>query len=201
MEVLPGIGVELARVGDSRADVESRIGKPVHEPRSERGVYPTTPVLIISYSDRDIVELVEIGCGNGRKEARFDGVQLTGRFLDEVVTELRSKGYAGKPTDIGFAFDAGFVVFSMHSRSARELDPKAAADDDRSICEGVSVAPRAYFDRPRTPPLPYSAQATFGRGDRVLHATFGEGYVRASLPGRKIKVEFPSGFRILLHGG
>lgn len=201
MEVLPGIGVEFARVGDSRADVERRIGKPVHEP-SARDIYATTPMLMVSYSDHDLVEAVEIGSGNGRQQARLDGVQLTGRFLDEVMTNLRSKGYTGRPNDIGFVFDAGFSVCSMRSRSARELDPKAAVDDDRAICEGVTVAPPQYFQfTSRIPPLPYSAQATFARNDRVLHPSFGEGYVRACLPGGKIRIEFPSGVRILVHRG
>jgi len=201
MEILPGIGVELARIGELRVDVERRIGRPVHDQPSERGVYATTPMLIISYDENDVVELVEIAHGNGRKEASIAGVRLTWRFLDDVVADLRSKGYSGRPNDIGFVFDVGFAVFSMHSHCARDLDRRAAVDDERAICEGVSIAPRSYFEtvRSRSAPLPYAVHTTFQRGDRVLHTTFGEGYVRACLPNRKVRIEFPSGLRVLVH--
>lgn len=33
----------------------------------------------------------------------------------------------------------------MGSRWARDLDPAAGEDDDRLVCEGVSVAPYEYF--------------------------------------------------------
>lgn len=49
------------------------------------------------------------------------------------------------PYDIGYVFDAGFAIWSMHSRWALDLDPEADEDDERAVSEGVSVAPYAYF--------------------------------------------------------
>ncbi|GLW97016.1 hypothetical protein [Microtetraspora sp. NBRC 16547] len=146
MEILPGIGVALVKIGESRSDVERRIGLPVHERPSERGVYATTPMLVVHYTPEDLVELVEIGySGDGQEEVFLDGVQLTFRFLDDVVHDLTAKGYTNTPSDIGFDFHAGFAVWSMGSRWARDLDPDADEDDERKVSEGVSVAPYTYF--------------------------------------------------------
>ena len=149
MEILPGEGVAVAKVGESRETVESRLGPPVHPGRDSRTVYPTTPMLVLAYSRDDTVELVEVASsGDGGEEVYFDGVQLTFRFMDDVVTDLAAKGHAYEPTDIGYRFQPGFAIFSMGSRWAGDLDPEASEDDPRAVCEGVSIAPYDYFVEP-----------------------------------------------------
>ncbi|MYS87450.1 hypothetical protein [Embleya scabrispora] len=146
MNIIPGRGVALVEVGESRAEVEARIGEPVHGPGRSKAVYRTDPTLVICYLPDDTVELVELGHGAGtRTEVHLDGVQLTWRFLDEVVAELTALGHTGTETDIGHAFHAGFAIWSMGSRQATDLDPEADEDDERAVVEGVSVAPYAYF--------------------------------------------------------
>ncbi|MEU4564109.1 hypothetical protein AB0F72_37500 [Actinoplanes sp. NPDC023936] len=146
MEILPGRGTPLVRIGESREVVECKLGTPVHPGRLDRAIYETTPMLVLSYSDVDTVELVEVAyTGDGGEEAWFDGVQLTFRFLDDVVAELAERGHRYELTDAGYRFEPGFALFSMGSRSARDLDPDAGDDDPRIICEGVSVAPYEYF--------------------------------------------------------
>ena len=146
MEILPGVGVDQVKIGDRREGVERRVGSPVHPGPSRKAVYRTAPMLVISYTTDDTVELVEVGSsGSGGDEVFFDGVQLTYRFMDDVVADLEAKGHRGTPSDIGFDFHPGFAVFSMGSRHARELDPLADEDDDRAIVEGVSIAPYEYF--------------------------------------------------------
>ncbi|MGW3242780.1 hypothetical protein [Streptomyces sp. NPDC001070] len=147
MEIVPGRGVDLVKIGDHRSLVEEHIGLPHHGPGGERAVYNTSPMLVINYAADDTVELVEIsysGAG-GDAEAEFDGIQLTYRFLDDVVSELHARGYTSTPSDIGHDFHAGFAVWSMHSLWAGDLDPAASEDDERAVAEGVSVAPHAYF--------------------------------------------------------
>ncbi|MER7278416.1 hypothetical protein ABT369_28645 [Dactylosporangium sp. NPDC000244] len=150
MEILPGEGVALVKVGEHRDVVESRIGPPVHPGRSSRAVYETSPMLVLTYTGDETVELVELadGDGDGGEEVFFDGVQLTSRFMDDVVADLEAKGYEYEETDIGYRFEPGFAVFSMGSRWARDLDPDAAEDDPRRVVEGVSVAPYEYFAEP-----------------------------------------------------
>ncbi|MFI7650982.1 hypothetical protein ACIBTZ_33705 [Micromonospora sp. NPDC049460] len=149
MEILPGEGVALAKVGESRDMVESRLGPPVHPGRHSRAVYETSPMLVLTYTDEDTVEIVEIAyAGDGGEEVFYDGVQLTFRFLDDVVADLEARGHQYEPIDIGYRFEPGFAIFSMGSRGARDLDPDASEDHPRRICEGVSVAPYHYFDGP-----------------------------------------------------
>ncbi|MCF2533393.1 hypothetical protein [Yinghuangia soli] len=156
MDIIPEVGVASVKLGDKRADVERRTGDPVHGPGRQRAVYRTTPSLVVHYHPDGTVELVELGYsgpGRGRgpqDEVWFDGVQLTYRFLDEVVAELHAKGYTSTESGIGHNFHAGFAVWSMGSLSAAELDPdnytESEDDEDwRDVAEGVSVAPYSYF--------------------------------------------------------
>jgi hypothetical protein len=150
MEILPGEGVAEAKVGESREVVESRIGKPTHQGHNTKEVYEsTTPMLVLTYTEDDTVEVVEIAySGDGGAEVFYDGVQLTWRFMDDVVDELAARGVAHEPTDIGYRFEPGFAIYSMGSRTAQDLDPSADEDDEREVVEGVSVAPYDYFREP-----------------------------------------------------
>ncbi|BCY07390.1 hypothetical protein [Actinoplanes sp. L3-i22] len=145
MEILPGRGVAMVRVGETRAEVEARLGPPAHPGIPARSVYDTEPSLVVDY-DGDVVELVELGCsGDGGEQATVDGVQLTYRFMDEVVAELTELGHRPEPCDSGYAFRAGFTIFSTGSRHAADLDPLATPDDPREIVEGVGIAPAAFW--------------------------------------------------------
>ena len=142
VDILPGAGVDQVRIGDSREDVEARLGNPI-ETGATRTIHETTPLLILTYGEDDTVEAVEVAYSGGNaEEAWFDGVQLTFRFLDEVVADLAAKGYKA---DAAYRFREGFALFSMGSRHARDLDPAAAGDDPRAVCEGVSIAPYGYL--------------------------------------------------------
>ncbi|MEU9135170.1 hypothetical protein AB0D33_04210 [Streptomyces sp. NPDC048404] len=147
MEIIPGLGVNTVRIGDRRSRVEESTGPPCHGPGGQRAVYTTTPMLVITYAADETVELVEIpyNGGGGPTEVHYDGVQLTHRFLDDVVADLHGLGYTSTPSDIGHDFHAGFAVWSMHSLCARDLDPEADEDDERAVSEAVSVAPYTYF--------------------------------------------------------
>lgn len=107
-------------------------------------------MLIVTYDQDDVVELVEVGYGV-HDQVFFDGVQLTYRFMDEVMADLAAKGHLGTPSDIGFDLQAGFAIFSMASLSARELDPRAPENDPRRIVEGVGIAPYSYFTDDQPP--------------------------------------------------
>ncbi|GIE94337.1 hypothetical protein [Paractinoplanes rishiriensis] len=148
MEILPGEGVPSAKVGEHRDVVEARIGRPVHPGRDSRAVYDTNPILVLTYAGDETVEIVELGYSGGDgEEVFFDGVQLTYRFMDDVLRDLAARGYAAEPFDIGYYFEPGFAIYSMGSRCAGDLDDTAADDDPRVVVEGVSVAPYGYFDK------------------------------------------------------
>lgn len=117
-------------------------------------------MLVVTYDQDDVVELVEVGYGV-HDQVFFDGVQLTYRFMDEVMADLAAKGHRGTPSDIGFDLQAGFAIFSMESLSAQELDPDASEDDPRRIVEGVAIAPYSYFTDDQ-PPLNGTAEKLEG---------------------------------------
>lgn len=146
MEILPGEGVALVRVGETRGVVEARLGPPPHPGIAARSVYDTEPSLVVDYDEGDKVELVELGSsGDGGEQATLDGVQLTFRFMDDVVAELTALGHHPSRAELGYTFPAGFTIFSTGSRSASDLDPMAAPDDPREIVEGVGIAPAEFW--------------------------------------------------------
>lgn len=124
--------------------MENRLGPPVHPGKASRAVYDIGRLLVISYTGEDLVELVEVPHDAGRgDEAFLDGVQLTWRLLDDVVADLAAKGYRYEQDEPStFLFEAGFALFSMGSRTARDLGIDAV---EGSVCEGVSVGPYEYF--------------------------------------------------------
>lgn len=61
---------------------------------------------------------------------------------------ITAKGYQCEPYDIGYRFKPGFAIFSMGSRSAKELDRQASEEDPSQVCEGVSVASYDYLAGP-----------------------------------------------------
>ena len=145
MNILPGVGVEAVRVGESRVVVEQRLGSPAHAGDHSRAVYTSLdPTLVVFYDEDAIVQLVEVGYAVA-DQAFFDGVQLTYRFMDDVIADLRVKGHVGSPVDTGFVLHPGFAIFSMRSLSARDVDPYASEEDPRRVVEGVSVAPYTYL--------------------------------------------------------
>ena len=50
------------------------------------------------------------------------------------------------------------------------------------------------------PSRPFRMRETYQVGDRVVHATFGEGVVQAVTGARKVEVLFEAGPKILVHG-
>ena len=146
MEIQPGVGVALVRLGESRADVEARLGAP-RSRRGDRAFHDgQTPTLVIDYDAAGVVELIEVPRSGVREhEAVLGDVQLTGRALDDVSSDLQEAGHTGRPSDIGLDFPSGFAIWSMGSMTLADVDPSADPDDERQVVEGVSVGAPAYF--------------------------------------------------------
>ncbi|MER6782215.1 MULTISPECIES: hypothetical protein [unclassified Streptomyces] len=147
MQIIPSHGVDLVKVGDLRSQVEERVGPAMHGPGGERAVYDTEPWLVVTYGEDETVEVVELSYASRTElvPVHFADVQLTCRFLDDVVADLHALGYTSEPSDIGHEFHAGFAVCSSPSLSAIDIDPTADEDDERRVATMVSVAPASYF--------------------------------------------------------
>ena len=146
MKIQPGIGVDVARIGESRSAIEARLGPPTSH-RDDRVYYhEADPALFIDYDGAGNVESVEIPySGTPGREVMLAGIQLTYRPIEDVVRDLASAGYSGKPSDIGYDYREGFSVFSMSSLQLSDIDSSAADDDERLVAEGVFVASPAYL--------------------------------------------------------
>jgi hypothetical protein len=148
VEILPGEGVAVVRLGDSRRCCRKL---PWEAPRRsrERVLYGGSPMLVISYAPDDTVELVGVPyAGSSAEDEVFvDGIQLTFRLMDDVVADLVVAGHHGSPFDIGFVFGAGFAIFSMSSLCPSDLHAGQPRDpeDERAVVEGVGIAPANYF--------------------------------------------------------
>jgi hypothetical protein len=155
MEILPGEGVALAKVGESRDVVESRVGPPVHPGRHRRAVYETSPMLVLTYTDDDTVEVVEIGyAGDGGDEVCFDGVQLTFRFVDDVVELGLSRDVAeqGAPKAAAIIDRSELAQLTEAYGVLREVLPDPEYTNARTYVQDVlvrragTIAEREKFD-------------------------------------------------------
>lgn len=146
VEIQPGIGIELVRLGERQTDVEGRLGQPGSR-HGRRAFYgDLMPALVIDYGDAGVVELVEVPyAGVPENEVTLNGTQLTYRPLAEVRSDLLALGYAGRESDIGLDFADGFAIWTMGSLCLPALDPSVGPDDQRLIVEGVTVASPAYL--------------------------------------------------------
>lgn len=140
MEIIPGSGIGDVRIGDTREQVEQLTGAPVHGPGGRHVVYGPPTHLVVDYARDGTVEAVSVGYGEG-DEATYQGVQLTARFLDDVLADLAARGLTSTPSDVGRDFHAGFSVFSMGSATGAYLGLTDDQDDERLVSEGVCVAP------------------------------------------------------------
>ena len=147
MEIIPGEGLPSVRVGQRRDEVVAAVGDPATDGR--RAYYHRAdPPFSVHYDGDDRVEYVEVfHTGGTGDDAELGGIRLTSRLLDDVVADLRAAGYEGRAMDIGWEFDAGFAVWSMHSISLSDIDPSEPLDreDERLVSEGVGIAPMSYW--------------------------------------------------------
>jgi len=147
MEIIPGIGIPGASIGDRRAAVESRLGTPNPNEDVRAFYFDREPNFSIHYAADNTVELVEVFHAQGHDEAFLNDMQLTFRLMDDVKADLERAGFIGRPVHIGLEYDSGFTLWSMGSLSPSALQPGSAYDpeDTRAVVEGVGVAPVSYW--------------------------------------------------------
>lgn len=145
MKITPGLGTPSVRLGEERNVVEARLGAPTSVQPGVAFYTDLDPDLVVRYSDAGIVELIEIPYSSPGHQVTLRGIQLTLRPIDDVIEDLRSTGYVGRPSDVGFDFSEGFAIWSMGSLAFADIDASASDEDERLVVEGVSVGAPAYF--------------------------------------------------------
>ena len=148
MEIIPAVGLPVARVGQTLTEIEAAVG-PATATDERRAFWDHhEPAFVAHLDDRGVAELIEVASSDdGGEQATLSGIQLTSRVMDDVVADLAAAGMVGTPVDIGYEYDEGFTVWSMASRSPSDLTPGAAPDpsDERLVVEGVGIAPVGYW--------------------------------------------------------
>ncbi|MFF4513436.1 hypothetical protein [Streptomyces mirabilis] len=90
-EVVPSVGVEFARFGESRKEIRERLGSFSSFKRSP-GDSPVDHYvsigLMLHFDGADRLDFIE---ATAASELSFSGVRLLGRPFGEVLTDLRSK--------------------------------------------------------------------------------------------------------------
>lgn len=131
LEVLPGIGLDHARFGESRTTHRERLGDyEAFERVPGAGMTDMYPdgIVMLSYDESDHLNFIEIG---GETIAVLNGIQVTGRSLGAVLDELAQGGL-----HVEFDGDSSYLI----SSTGVELFT-SSPDNLNEPVEGVSISP------------------------------------------------------------
>jgi hypothetical protein len=102
--------------------------------------------LVVRFGADERVALLEFSYdGSGGAEVMLNGLVLTARLTEDVLSDLAVHGYTSVRCDIGYNFHAGFSIWSMGSIRPNDVIEGSSPDDERDVVEGVSVAPFSYW--------------------------------------------------------
>ncbi|MEU4814712.1 hypothetical protein [Micromonospora aurantiaca] len=130
LDVLPGIGLDRARFGESRSSHRERLGSyEAFERVPGAGVTDIYEdgMVMLSYDELDRLAFIEIG---GETAVSLGGTQLTGRPLVAVLEELTQGGLT-----VDFDGDSSYAI----SSTGVELFTSSPDDVDEPA-GGVSIA-------------------------------------------------------------
>ncbi|MEU7170490.1 hypothetical protein ABZ949_03240 [Micromonospora tulbaghiae] len=130
LKVLPGVGLDRARFGESRSSHRERLGSyKAFERVPGTGLTDiyADGMIMLSYDELDRLVFIEIG---GETAVSLGGTQLTGRPLTAVLEELTQRGFP-----VEFDGDSSYVI----SSAGVELFASSTDDADEPA-GGVSIA-------------------------------------------------------------
>lgn len=132
--VIPREGLDVARFGELRRELRSRLGRCESFRRGGVGA-PTDHYvelgLLLNFDDSDRLELIEV---TPTAEVLIGDVSLLGRDYRQVVDDLRGIGIVGAEDDSGMEFsEQCFALFNP------------APDEDGSEVEGVTLFTPGYY--------------------------------------------------------
>lgn len=144
MEILPGVGLPVARVGQTVDEIEAAAG-PATRADDRRAVWEQhSPPFAVYLDDRGTCELVEVCCAtDGGPGATLGGVQLTHRLMDDVEADLARSGLRGRRSRLVVDFELGFTLWSLDEAGGPDGGPEVGHDVSagRLLVEGVAIAP------------------------------------------------------------
>lgn len=141
MEVLPGIGLPVARLGQTLDDIVAAAG-PADAAEPHRASWTRhSPPFDAYFDGQGRSELIEVRADEG---LTLGGVQLNLRLMDDVAADLARSGLTGRRATLVVDFDEGFTLWSLGELTASDvvLGAEFDPDDDRIVLEGVTVGAR-----------------------------------------------------------
>ena len=142
MEIVPGVGLPFAKVGQTLPQIEAAVG-PATVADAARALWDGRSLPFATYfDDRGRVRVVEVyGVEDVNEQVTLDGVQLTLRLIDDVEADLSRLGRRGRRAGPLVDFPEGFTLWSLGELFASDLTPGALFDpsDDRPVVEGVAI--------------------------------------------------------------
>ena len=139
MEVVPGVGLPMVRLGQTLQDIEAVAGPAVIE-ESRRAFWEKHSPPFGAYFDAaatcDLIEVYASDCDDGAA-VTLGGVPLLGRLMVDVMGDLETSGLAGRPTSLTVDYDDGFTLWSLG-----ELIPHEDRDatDQGTYVEGIAIS-------------------------------------------------------------
>jgi hypothetical protein len=146
VEIVPGVGLPLVRLGQTLEDIEAVVGPAeVTDPRSARWDRCSPPFGV--YFDAEATcDLIEVYASDDPSAGvTLGGVPLVGRPMDEVVRDLDGAGLEGRPTFLTVDYDAGFTLWSL-DELVGDADP--VDREPGAVVEGVAIGKVDRASRP-----------------------------------------------------
>ena len=150
MEIIPGVGLPVARIGQTLDEIETLAG-PATRADGHRAFWEChSPPFAVYFDGSGESEVVEVSSAEGvAAQVTLDGIPLVLRLMDDVQADLARHGVVGRRFGLVVDFDSGFTLWSLDEISACELSESADnPGDDRLVVEGVAIAaPAAGYPR------------------------------------------------------
>jgi len=141
VEIIPGVGLPVAKVGQTIDQIEALAG-PATRADGHRAFWERhSPPFAVYFDARGQSEVVEVSCSEADTvQVTLDGIPLILRLMDDVQTDLARRGLVGRRSGLVVDFDSGFTLWSLDEVGAHDVSRSSDPMYRRLVVEGVAVA-------------------------------------------------------------
>lgn len=140
MEIIPGVGLPPARLGETLDQIAARNGSASARDAGTVQWRRHSPPFGVGFDGRGRAELVEVYLGDAVVHpTTVRGVQLVGRSFDDVVADLAAVGLHGHGNDFAVEFAEGFTLWTLWELSTHDVHVAPGAKLGVPLVEGVAV--------------------------------------------------------------
>lgn len=140
MEIIPGVGLPVARLGQTRRQIEDRVGVATALDAATVQWQEHSPPFGVCFDGRGRAALVEVYLHDRVvPPTTVRGVQLIGRPVDHVVADLAAAGLQGHQSECVVEFAEGFMLWSLLEVTTCDIWREPGTGQDPFVVEGVAV--------------------------------------------------------------